>query len=301
MSKYRIGVSEAELLSDLRPASQKDNLMKKLDEIDKKYLTGRQFEDELPESLGLEKMRDTPKSGEELRREAEDSLEAEFAASVRKLGEEYAKKRAETESRRTEAQAAADERLDSLADNYEGAKKSLSADALSRGLARSSVVVGELGALERDRAGAAEEIARAKERELAGLDAAARELSAAYEQARVEKQTDYARGLEKAVSALAAAQEKRAAEVLSFNNAVSEKEAKYQLQRSDRIADRLKEALKDPEGLNARRELEKAQLLRDFLDDMPKEAALAFLKSDEDVKQAAGRYYDYLYQYTKLR
>ena len=301
MGKYRIGVSETDLLTNLRAATARDDLMQKLNDIEKKYQSGKQYDDLYPDSLGLEKLEYTPKSDEELTAETASELDREYEDKLNSLRAEYEEKRKTAEAQQQSVRSDSEAQLRNLQQEYGSAKKSLEDNALNRGLARSSVVIGQLGALERDRADAATALVSDRDAQLRDIGNVIVSLEAAYDEARAQQKEDYARDLAAAVNALKQEQQERLEEVKKYNNQIAEKETEYQVDRAEAIAKQVKEDLKDPDGLNARKEFEKAQAIRDYLDSMPKEAALAFLKSDPDIRQEAGSYYDYLYQYTKLR
>ena len=301
MSKYRISVSESDLLGNLQSATAKNQLFEKIREIEQKYQSGRQFDDLYPESLGLEKIEFTPKTEEEMIAQSSSALDREYEQKLKDLQSEYEQKRKNAETGKQQEYDSSQARMEELSARYGDAKKSLEDNALKRGLARSSVVMNELGALERERNAAAEEIASQRDSAVRDWDRTIAALQTAYEQAQADQKNDYAQDLKDAVDALRQEQQKQASEVRQYNNAVAEKEAEYQMERAEKLAEKVEQDLKDPEGMQARKAFEKAQAIRDYLDAMPKEAALALLKNDDDIRAAAGSYYDYLYNYTKLR
>lgn len=302
MSKYRIAVSEEDLLKYGRSTDAKQQLLDKLKEVEDRYAAGLPELDGIPESLGLEKLEFSPASEEELAKRAEDKLAEDFQKRLRELEKEYAAKREGYEKERESAKIAGETLAGELEENYAGAKQNLEDNALKRGLARSSVVMNQLEGLEHAAAEGKSAIARETSETVSELGKRIDSLSGELERAVADQNSEYARELNSEISALKAEQDKRREEVAKYNNTIAEKESKYAFERelkaADLVADRLSAGTEETQK---RKNYEKAKVIRDFLDGMSKEAAFAFLTGDEEVKKAAGDYYSYLYNYVKLR
>ena len=292
MSKYRISVSEAELLKSGGNADAKKQLLEKLKEIEKTSPNGASEKG----SRELERLEFTPASEEELTAKAEDRLAEEYRRKFEDLQKEYAEKRASAERERETVQRAGEVKQAALGENYEQARRNLENNALRRGLARSSAVVGELSELEGAAArGKSEITAETAERleEISGrLDALNLELDRAIG----AQNADYARALRKEIDTLAEEQQKRREEVVRYNNTLAEKDRNFELEK-----EKLGNRTESSSASSAQTGRERARLVRDYLDELTKEEALAALTEDAEIKKAAGEYYSYLYNYILLR
>lgn len=301
MSKYRIRVSEEDLKRYSGSTDAKRQLLETLKAVEDKYAAGIEL-DEIPDSLGLEKLKFEPAGEDELRKRAEDKLEEDFRKQLAEIEKEYAAKRESYEREREEAKEEGERLGRELEENYAGAKRSLEDSALKRGLARSSVVMNQLSGLERAAAEGRNAIASQTAETVAELGRRIDALEGERRQAAAEQNDAYVRELDREIASMKEEQDKRLAETVKYNNTVAEKESEYalerELKRAELLADRLGAGAEDAQR---RKAYEKAKAVRDFLDGMSREAALAYLTGDEEVKRAAGDYYSYLYNYVMLR
>lgn len=311
--RIRITEQEFRKVNSAEPEGYSD-LQKTLKRIDAKYSAA--FQDpglKLPETLGLGKRTYEKQSEETLRKQAAEQLknvydrarndlQTENASAVRKVRDSAQKAREDEASVR-----------ELLPQQLEKTKETLKNAAIRKGTARSSILE---QASEEEEAQAAKTLRDAKEKTLATLRSLAEEEAAL--QTRFGKEEDlleekYAQQVEDRLQKLRKEEESKEAEVLKFNNAVDEKEAKYQKSREEAMLNaRYKEwdringvssllAQLGEEGLKRRVEEEKAEAVQTYLARFTPRQALDLFLNDDSMKETLGGAYDAVYRYLQRR
>lgn len=131
----------------------------------------------------------------------------------------------------------------SIEDAYKTAVESASNDALKRGVARSSIAVNTIGALEKSQAEAKVDASALYEKNKADLDAKISGLEAQRQKAMDEFNIAYTAKLTQQINALKAEREEKAQEAIRYNNSLTEKENKEHIDREKAESDLYTEAL----------------------------------------------------------
>lgn len=174
-------------------------------------------------------------------------------------------------------------------DNFEKAKQSVENNALKRGMARSSVVVNEVGQLERQKNSQLGEVDRELTEKIEGINSQINSLEAELSQSIKDLDMEKAVELNEKITALKEERKAKQDEVIKYNNSISETETKYNNSYANGVGG---EAVKE---LTNRINKEKVQTALNYYTQLPtEELALESLQADIDVISAMGEYYPYL-------
>lgn len=172
-----------------------------------------------------------PKSDEELESAAKASLASYEQAGKSSVENEIAaliEKYSGDKERNSESYK---NTLESLKKAYESAVEAANADALKRGLARSSIAAGTVSALEADRAGRSADAAAAYEASNGAIDEKLAGLEVKRQKAMDDFNIAYTAKLTEEINRLKAKRDSDAAEAVKYNNTLTAKENKEQLDR----------------------------------------------------------------------
>lgn len=174
-------------------------------------------------------------------------------------------------------------------DNFEKAKQSVENNALKRGMARSSVVVNEVGQLERQKNSQLGEVDRELTEKIEGINSQINSLEAELSQSIKDLDMEKAVELNEKITTLKEERKAKQDEVIKYNNSISETETKYNNSYANGVGG---EAVKE---LTNRINKEKVQTALNYYTQLPtEELALESLQGDIDVISAMGEYYPYL-------
>ncbi len=174
-------------------------------------------------------------------------------------------------------------------DSFEKAKQSVENNALKRGMARSSVVVNEVGQLERQKNSQLGEVDRELTEKIEGINSQINSLEAELSQSIKDLDMEKAVELNEKITALKEERKAKQDEVIKYNNSISETETKYNNSYANGVGG---EAVKE---LTNRINKEKVQTALNYYTQLPtEELALESLQGDIDVISAMGEYYPYL-------
>lgn len=174
-------------------------------------------------------------------------------------------------------------------DSFEKAKQSVENNALKRGMARSSVVVNEVGQLERQKNSQLGEVDRELTEKIEGINSQINSLEAELSQSIKDLDMEKAVELNEKITALKEERKAKQDEVIKYNNSINETETKYNNSYANGVGG---EAVKE---LTNRINKEKVQTALNYYTQLPtEELALESLQGDIDVISAMGEYYPYL-------
>ena len=174
-------------------------------------------------------------------------------------------------------------------DSFEKAKQSVENNALKRGMARSSVVVNEVGQLERQKNSQLGEVDRELTEKIEGINSQINSLEAELSQSIKDLDMEKAVELNEKITTLKEERKAKQDEVIKYNNSISETETKYNNSYANGVGG---ETIKE---LTNRINKEKVQTALNYYTQLPtEELALESLQEDIDVISAMGEYYPYL-------
>ena len=172
-----------------------------------------------------------PQSDEELENAAKASLTAYEQAGKNSVENEIAALIEKYSSDKSANSAAYGKTLESLKAAYDSALEAASNDALKRGLARSSIAANTVSALESEKAGKSADAAAQFSAANAALDEKLSGLEVKRQKAMDEFNIAYTAKLTEEINRLKAKRDETAAETKKYNNTLTEKENKEELNR----------------------------------------------------------------------
>lgn len=299
-------------------AGGKSKLLDQLKEIENKYGAGANTSngsiyDANFADLNFEKMQYNGKTDKEIEDFVKASLASKQAKEIQNFNESVLSLYNSLENKKTGVteQAAADKA--DIEKIYEQRKTQAEKDALKRGLARSSVV---LGKIEQFDSGKISDILKVNEglsKTIAQIDGDIAALELKKEDALRNFDLEHAAEIVNKISELAAERDKKQAEALKYNNELALKEAEYnnglEQFNSKKAADDYDRLVKTlTADANAKNQLSQAktteivQAVRSYYDGFadPKEAFDDFM-SDSSMKGYLGNYYSTMYSYLKSK
>ncbi len=295
--------------------SEKSKLLEELEKIDKKYdlpdkTTGSIYDVEYPTTLGMTKKEYTGLSDAEIYEEATKLLSKSYFDRLQNLESELAGEKKTLSEKKEGVKNALSETLNNIEKTYAARREEAENNALKRGLARSSVIMGQIDAFDREKTDASIAYTSKAANEIAALNSEIASLEQKKQNAMKGYELAYAVELQERINEMTTERQKREDEVLEYNNQLAEKESKFQFERENALADKAAEDYKRLEESNdlgienrAQKEMltEKVAAAKAYYETMsPKEAYAAFLGDSEMVKHL-GVYYDYFLNYLKSR
>lgn len=302
MYKYTFSDEDSEKLKEKTSIS--NNLLEKFKDVDKKYsISEREYQSP---SLNLEKMTYEKPTQEEVNKQAENSLKEYKDKSLSSINDEYQTKLEKIDTKISEQKASTENEKQELEQLYGSLKKNASDEAVKRGLARSSIIVNQLEAFDRDMLDNYMKLDKEFKTAFSDLQAERDLLEVQKDNALSSFDISYAIKLEEKINSINDEIAKKEETVLKYNNDIAEKEAEYyaeqeelkkKLEREDRedVQDFIEFITK--EGAVAYEDLiakEKYENAYSILKDIPTIDAINELKNNSEYRKQLGRYYDKL-------
>lgn len=281
--------------------SDRDKLEEELAKIDAEYDKAAGGS-RLPDPPEYEKLVYDAPGDEEIAARAAEELEAERVAGVEKIESDSAAAKAAKETERTAAAERAEQTKREISDSYDAAVKAFASDALSRGLARSSVAVNKTAELESGRARALSEAAAEAEAAASAIDEELAALEAARVQALNSFDIAHAAKVTQRISELTEEREKRREEVLKYNNELLEQANKDARDKAALESDlyteylnqlKLSGELGSSDPAASARNSAKYEAVRNYLLAMNKSDAAEAVRTDDLVRGSLTDYYYY--------
>ena len=186
---------------------------------------------------------------------------------------------------------------------YDNARQQTSDDALKRGLARSSIVINQLDAFNKDELKTFEALEKDFNNNLNAIDFEINSLTKQKEQALADFDIAYAVKLNDAINNLNTELSKKQAEIIKYNNDIAEKEKEY-LNNYNKLVNDIKNKNidKDVKMIDLTAEYgEKVvsnyrknilnNIVNSYFAGMDKNEVLSILQNNDDLKSALGSYY----------
>ena len=293
-----------EILSPFAAAPQ-NKLAEELKKVDSQYTLSGTNGYNLPQSVGYTPLDYKPLTDDEIKRYAADTLAEYRLMSLNQINDGAARTAADLAASKTGLETAASKKRQEIDAYYDAAKQAGSNDALRRGLARSSVIVNKLNALENNKAQAKTDVAASLFDSIHQIDNKLNELETARLNALDGFDIVYAAKLGAEIQKLGAERQARLDDVIKYNNTLKSGEAQYGLDYAktdsalnkdlyNQNADIVKNDL-----LNEMRKMiqkEKYSIVLEYLNGMSKSDAQNNLKSNEAFykEQLGADYYNNL-------
>ncbi len=183
----------------------------------------------LPKSVDYTELSYTPLTDDEIKKYAEDALKEYRLSGASQINDSAARSRADLTSSKAGLSDAALKKQQEIDSAYDAAKQSSSSDALKRGLARSSIIVNKLNALEASKAGAKADAAESLIDGLYAIDQKIADLETERLDALDEFDVLYAAKLSTEIQKQKEERRERLDEVIKYNNNLKTQNADYGL------------------------------------------------------------------------
>lgn len=290
------------LEKDKEKEKTKEDPVQKLEEIESKY--AMDYVD-APESLGLEKKEFNDLSDDELYNKAVEKIgssergkkdiEDKYNAKLEVLNQDAKRVKENSKAKTSE-----------IENVYNNKQKNISDDALKRGLARSSIVIGKIAQVESERATVLQKELDDLSEKIMGVENEINKLNEDKEKALDDFDLSYAKAIEENIKEKRAELDKQKEEVIEFNNKVDELEAEYKISLDKQKQAKLKNNMQikaeygyTPDELKMQEE--KYNYMINYLNSMTRSEAVNFLLNDEKIQKLLGDKFMAVYAYVRNR
>lgn len=312
MYQYSITKEDSEEIEKLTTASSE--ITNKFKEVDEKYETtlnsNREIKYNAPE---FEKMTYTAPTNEEVKTKAENSLHEYKNSNIDAINEKYDSKITNIENQVEGKKKTLTSEKQELEELYGSLKQNASNEAQKRGLSRSSIIVNQLQAFDKDKLNKYMKLNEEFKTSLSELDSEKEVLENQKNSALSSFDITYAIKLQDKIDSINSEIKEKEKEVLKYNNEIAEKEAKFakeyeemanELVRQDKLDTMNLMEYLSKYGTTALDELkarEKYKIVDEALKNLTKEQALNEINSNSKIKSELGKYYDKLILEVKSR
>ena len=268
--------------------------------IGEKYKSGDYIN--APESLNLEKISVPNKSKDEISKQAENSISEKYQQSKTNSNKSFENKIDEILKSNQHLISKNEDNKKEINEYYDSSKKETENQMLKRGLARSSIVIGELAEIEGSRANDLSKLLNSFQESLNDNEKKIQELNNQKQQAIEELDIKKALDLENKISSLTEEYEKAKKDAISFNNNVEKLEAEYKKDLEKQKLEKQKETLKLKQTYGDdyyKEEMHQKQyeFLESYLDSLDPDYALNLLLTNKDFKIMLQDKYAALYKH----
>lgn len=302
MYQYSINAG-SEVLEDDKKKSTEE-LLSKIAAIEAKYNANpSRVELDAPDSLGLEKLQYEGASDEEIQLSAEKAAEDAYQKSLQSINSKNEQDAEKIQSFKTSLSNTLENRLLSIDSDYDDAKKSVENQAIRRGLARSSIIMGQIQAFDESRLSTKHAEEKSYAEAITDLENKLYDLEAGKAAAIEALDIDKLNSITEQIQKLTKERDDKLTEVLKYNNTVSEKEAKYKKDLDIEKLNLQTQALKNLTSGEIAKKVseEKLSAAKTYFDSATPSEAVALLLTDSKVKEALGNNYTYLLNYYRSK
>ncbi len=292
--------------------SQKDSMLDDLKSqivgIDTKYDIFPKKGDKMSEDLTLDRKETIKKTDDELRGEAESSL-AEYAKAQKDAINNTTDKKISSFDGKEESLRAQSELDKAQLQNYYNAyKRNAENDALKRGLQRSSIVINNLNAFDKELVEKLINIDKTFGENIASINDKINTLNEERQKALDEFNITYAVKVNDKINALKEDLQAKNDEILEYNNKIAQIEAQYKANAQKRNQqvdeDYLSQIYKyfaNQDTIKANKQKEYETAVDKYLDSLSKDDALAELSNNSFIRDILGTSLSYYIYKTKAR
>lgn len=285
--------------SSLKNMTVKEAL-EEANKIGEKYKSGDYID--APDSLNLERVSVPSKSKEEISKEAENSISDKYEQSKANSNKNFENKIDEIFKNNQHIISKNEDNKKEINEYYDSSKKETENQMLKRGLARSSIVIGELASIEGARANDLAKLLSSFQESLDTNEKQIQDYNNQKEKAIEELDIKKAIELENKISSLTNEYEKAKKEAISFNNNVEKLEAEYKKDLEKQKLEKQKETLKLKQTYGDdyfKEEMHQKQydFLESYLDSLEPEYALNLLLTNKEFKIMLQDKYASLYKH----
>lgn len=273
-----------------------------LKNIDNKYDTSVNTDISLPEKAETQRLEYMPPTDEQIAEYAKNSLAEYYAKSLDAIeSDNTSGVKALNDYKKQIAQNVADKE-NQINEAYEQARKSIEADTLKRGLARSSIAASQVQAINEKKAQTIVDERNKALDAIAQIDYEISELDRKKTNALNQLDITYAAKLAMEIGNLQTQRDNKIAEVTKYNNELAKYDAEYEIARQKAEQDlKLGEYKLMKERTLTKAEVESAiadiimkekfETIMGFLESMPKSEAIKYAETNDTIKNNLDTYY----------
>ncbi len=274
--------------------------IEKAREIETNYKSGNYLD--APSSLNLEKISVPEMTEEEISSKAKNEVGEKYSSSKEKSNQSFQNKIDELLESNKSLYSANQENQEKINSYYDSSKKETENQALKRGLARSSIIIGELATIEGSRANELSKLLETFQTTLNKNQEKIQQYQTQKEQAIDELNIKEALEIEKKISSLTEEYEKAKKEAIEFNNNIEKIEAEYKLDYEKQKLQTQQDALKLDKTYNKNyiekeMKLKQYNYLKDYLDSLDPNEALNILLTNKEFKSILQENFSKLYRH----
>ncbi len=297
-------------------------LEKQLAELDKKYKESKpaktyDVDSIFPRDSGLKEVEYTPRSDEDILNSATKENEYQKAKEKNKVESGFESSLSALDKSKSQADKSLKESFADLEKVYNELRQKAENDAIKRGVARSSIIMSQLGNLDEAKMLSAGEIESAYRSTIGDINTKINSLEQERENALSELDLKYASELANRIADLKAERDETALQYEKYNNQIREQQTKYETQRQkniekylsdkaaeEKVAEKTQEAYEKEHGYTGEKLAEyenRYNLAYDFYMSLSPDIAVNALKTANSMKYYLGNYYDKLLTELKSR
>lgn len=275
-----------------------EEVVAELKDIERKYASNDYVD--APDSLGLDKVEVPNKTDDQLKEAAEQSLKEKYDKKKQSTDQGFRKQiesLLETQEKNKEDNLKQQEQINK---NYDDSIKATESQALRRGLARSSIVISQLSALEGGRANDLSQSLKDLEDKLTSAENQIASLEKEQQEALDSLDIEYAMELDEQIEKAREEYQKSVKEAIEFNNNVDKLEAEYKMKLDKQKQDK-QETLTELQAKYGssytykKIKDEQFDYLKDYLQSLDKDYALELLLTNNDFKRILSSRYSEMY------
>ncbi len=280
------------------------NILTELKDIERNYSQNDYVD--APESLGLQTVDVPEKTEEELLSLAKASLESKYNQKAETTNDSFAKQIESLLASKENAQKTAEQKTQQITSTYDNSIKETEAQALKRGLARSSIIISQIAGLEGEKASELSGVLSNLQDNLLESENQINKLESELQVALNNLDLEYAVELETEIENARTEYEKARQEAIEFNNNVAKLEAEYKLKLDQQKLNKQSELtqLENKYGADYTKNLiatEQYNYLKNYLDTLDKDYAISLLLTNKEFQSILGDRYSELYQYLRSK
>ncbi len=267
------------------------DVLNDLKEIERRGAQGGEVD--APESLNLQKVEFEEKTDDELSELAKNSLASKYNTKKQSTNDSFEKQIDNLLKQSEENKKQAESQKESVNEIFDNSIKETENQALKRGLARSSVIIGQVANLEGSRANELANILKDINDNLTYTENKISELENEKERALDDLDIEYAMELNEKIQSVKDDYNKQKQQAIEFNNNVEKLEAEYKLKLDDQKLQRQKQTteLKDKYGVDYAKEQIKDnqyEYMKNYVDSIDKDYAIDLLTRNKEFENLMG-------------
>lgn len=273
-----------------------------LKKIDGQYNVDNMQDIDLPENSGTKPLEYQPLTDIDIEGLAKNSLADYINKSTKAIEQDLNSQKKDLSDYKQQLYDALSQKESVISDSYQLAKSSTAAEALKRGLARSSVALSQSSVLDEKRAEQIADVRNSYIEQAAEIDYQLSDLETKKQSALADLDISYAAKLAIEIDELKNERSKKIEEVTKYNNELAKYEAEYNINRQKAEQDLTLgqyEIMKNKtvgktdieQELSKQKQEKKFEYILDYLSGMSKKDAINFAENNDLIKNSLDTYY----------